>query len=80
MRKVEVQYTPNIESIIEDHVRRGVPLEVTHTHSELGRRQEGYGRVETVCMERVLEPHKEEARFHGEEEEEPTARLQNSPL
>ena len=32
MRKVEVQYTPNIESIIEDHVRRGVPLEVTHTH------------------------------------------------
>ena len=33
MRKVEVQYTPNIESIIEDHVRRGVPLEVTHTHT-----------------------------------------------
>eukprot|EP00439_Symbiodinium_sp_Y106_P048300 s3792_g6.t1 len=33
LKKAEVQYTPNIESILKDHVQRNTPLEVTHTVS-----------------------------------------------
>ena len=33
VKKAEVQYTPNIESILDEIESRGGPLEVTHTVS-----------------------------------------------